>query len=327
MCCTSFLVHGPIGSIFTKSMTISHSMRALLLCTEICGTVTLTTFFFNTVEGPPNKKSDSACSAECKNDCLAYQLGRFAAIALVSSILASVPIGILASLHSRTFKHVADEKQLNFQLGRWKRRDRFVYVFGTCYCLFCLNFVALFFANVQTPSIIDWGKAIAMTLGQDLLLSPFLGSAIAPCMAYSVLTCVSCFRCTKKREFVTDGRKTMMDWFGWGDHEEEEGDGDADEAEGEDNEGGRSDQEVQRPEGGGVRSLGEIIPGCVPDTPDECDLMVSPVSPLAPTPCEKEPPPMCEDQEVMDWSPQETWQLPPDMISLYTNSYVEEEEV
>jgi len=197
----SLLAHGPVGSVFCRSITISHSLRALYLCCELLGTMMLATFFCSASGGALSKKSSKGCESNCldpnsgvdTDTCLFMHFGRLIAIGTVSALIAGVPIAILNSLHQREFSRVAYEGSPDWhrQLRKWRRNDALIWVFGTAYCLVAINYVCLFFAQVAAHDQEQWLVSAALALSEDLIIIPFTISFVITLMALVLLTCMS----------------------------------------------------------------------------------------------------------------------------------------
>jgi len=178
----SFAISCPVGAVLVRSIVMRRSMRALLLGCELLGAVMIATLFFAASGGALAKGAPKECNAECEDDdCLWQAFGQLIAVGVVSALLASVPLAIIRLAHQRHFARVPAEgsREWKLQLRRWRRRDAFIYVVGTLYSLFAINYVVLFFANVSTEDQLDLVSSAGVSFAQDLVLGPALWSLAA----------------------------------------------------------------------------------------------------------------------------------------------------
>jgi len=187
----SFLINCPVGAVFVRSIIMRRSMRVLLLGCELTGAVMIATFFFASTGGALAKDSPEECNAECDDrddDCMWQALGELIAVGVVSALLASIPLSIIKLAHQRHFVRVPTEgcREWELQLGRWRRRDALVYVLGTLYSLFAINYVALFFANVSSNDHLDLISSAGVSFAQGHLLFPLLWAFVVTSLALCV---------------------------------------------------------------------------------------------------------------------------------------------
>jgi len=141
-------------------------------------------------------------------------LGRYIAIGVMSALLSGLPITVLQSLHTRKFKHVASHEDASRQMRRWRRKDALVWVLGVAYCLFAVNYLALFFANFSTRTHFQWTMVMGAALLQDLVIGPLLVSLTVPLLALGLLTCLSRRRHVAKRDLVQcEGAQVVGAWL------------------------------------------------------------------------------------------------------------------
>ncbi|CAK0803138.1 unnamed protein product [Prorocentrum cordatum] len=197
----SLLVHGPLGSVFCRSITMSHSLRALYLCCDLLGSMMLATVFCSATGGALSKKSPKGCESDCLDPdsgvdsatCAYMHFGRLIAIGMVSTLIAGVPISILNSLHQREFVRVAYEGSPDWriQLRKWRRNDAIIWVLGPAYCLLAGNYVCLFFANVASYDQGQWMISACIVFFEDFVILPLGVGFVVALLALVFLTGLS----------------------------------------------------------------------------------------------------------------------------------------
>jgi hypothetical protein len=149
-----------------------RSMRALLLGCKLLGSVMLAGFFFSsTGEGVLSKE----CSEECEgDDCVLQDVGKLIAIGVFSVLLASMPLAIMRLAHQRRFVRMPslEGQEWKLQMRDWQRRDAFIYVAGTLYSLFAINYIVLFCANVSAEDQYELTESSSIGFAQELLFFP-----------------------------------------------------------------------------------------------------------------------------------------------------------
>jgi hypothetical protein len=201
-----FWSQGPIGQVLVQSILMSSKMRCFFLLLDCLGTVLLVTVFFTTSgDGAQSRRSAKECSSSSDPW---QSIGRIIAIALVSSVLAGMPLSILGSLHQREFKHFRFEgcPEWQAQLRAWRVQDRMIWVLGSAYGLFALHFIVLFFANVNADDQLEWIISNIVSLCEDFIVLPLLLSLVFPVLAFIFLALLSrCYK-VKKAEML---KRTM----------------------------------------------------------------------------------------------------------------------
>jgi hypothetical protein len=211
---TAFFLHGPVGSVFSRSIIFSRAMRALLFNCEVLGTLMLATLFFSASGGALSKRAPKQCGASCADEehCTWVQVGRLIAIGVASAVLAGIPIAMLSSLHSRNIKHVRCEgcREWRRQLNAWRIQDALIWIIGVAYCLFAVNYVVLFFANVAAADQTDWFVSAGVGFLEDLIIAPIIMAVTVPLLAFMLLTALSCRHKVRKHELVMPGKIDEM---------------------------------------------------------------------------------------------------------------------
>lgn len=211
---TAFFLHGPVGSVFSRSIIFSRAMRALLFNCEVLGTLMLATLFFSASGGALSKRAPKQCGASCADEehCTWVQVGRLIAIGVASAVLAGIPIAMLSSLHSRNIKHVRCEgcREWRRQLNAWRIQDALIWIIGVAYCLFAVNYVVLFFANVAAADQTDWFVSAGVGFLEDLIIAPIIMAVTVPLLAFMLLAALSCRHKVRKHELVMPGKIDEM---------------------------------------------------------------------------------------------------------------------
>jgi hypothetical protein len=166
-------------------------MRAFLLILDVLGSMLVATLLFSVSGGAGSKDQPSICSVEPD---FWTDLGRLFAIAVMASIGAAIPLAILTSLHNRSFKFVPYEGSPEWkqQLLNWRVQDAMIWIVGSAYGFFALNFILLFFANVDPVDQMDWIIASAITGLEDFILLPLVLSLFFPSIAMIALAIFVC---------------------------------------------------------------------------------------------------------------------------------------
>jgi hypothetical protein len=165
------LIEGPLGCGCCRSIFTSSSIRALLFTVEQLGGIFAVTLFFSATGGAQAKRQ---ARMDCESANLAETLGRLIAIATASVFIGGIPGSIFGSLQTRGPKVCNTPEERERQLKIWRNQDRLIWVLGLLYCLFCVNLVVLFYANVSTDNIMEWIITTLMALAQDHVVMPLL---------------------------------------------------------------------------------------------------------------------------------------------------------
>merc|ERR1719188_1166738 len=100
-------------------------------------------------------------------------------IGVASALIATLPAVLLSRVHQRTFIRMEYEdcEEWKRRLRKWRNQDRFIWVCGILYSVFCAHFIMLFFASVVPDDQIGWIISGVISLSEDLILVP-IGTAI-----------------------------------------------------------------------------------------------------------------------------------------------------
>jgi len=177
----SWLSHSPVPSLFSRSITISRSMRTLLFIVDLLGAMMLCTLFLSASGGALSKKSSKACPKDCNllsgddfRGCLQQQLGRLIAITLMSVTITNCLVAVLTKIHRRDFVRVDYEGSLAWRrkLWEWRRNDMIFWMFGLAWCVFVINLVCLFFANVVDADRANWVVSVGLGVLEEIIVLP-----------------------------------------------------------------------------------------------------------------------------------------------------------
>eukprot|EP00971_Amphidinium_carterae_P287349 5704091-Amphidinium_carterae.3 len=197
-----FLHHGPIGSVFSFSITMSSGIRALLLACETMGSFFVATLFMQASNKSRSINSPSECSST--DDDAASAAGRFVALGLASSVLAVFPVLILSKLHFRKVVSVdyVGSKAWKRQLQSWQFLDACVWCLGITYTGFCTMYVMLFFANTIQADHSAWLMSAITAAITDFIIAPMAGILIPPLTVVFLLLLLSTIVRKPRKEVV-----------------------------------------------------------------------------------------------------------------------------
>lgn len=188
-----FVVQSPLTSTFFFNPLISSKMRALFVSLDVLGTLTLSALFFQT-SGSVKGKSAFAGAVQCGgdselSDTIGFQTGRLLAIATGSVLIAGIPVAILTSLHTRSFRLVDHEGSRSWkrQLRIWQIEDKVIWVVGSCYCAACAFFNFIFLASSDAEDHLEYTKSLLIALTQIFIIIPLVVSAVIPTLAWFAL--------------------------------------------------------------------------------------------------------------------------------------------
>jgi hypothetical protein len=125
--------------------------------------------------------------------CIYMYFGRLIAIGLVSGLVAGIPISVTNNLHKRELVHVPYEgsPEWHKQLRNWRLRDGIIGIVGSAYCLFAVNYICLFFANVAEADQSDWMISAGIGFFEDFVLLPWALAIAFTSLALVLLACTS----------------------------------------------------------------------------------------------------------------------------------------
>jgi hypothetical protein len=181
---------------------------------DLLGSLMLATVFCSASGGALSKKSPKGCETSCEitpgaggegegtddgsdmdqETCIYMYFGRLIAIGMVSGLVAGIPISVTNNLHQRELVHVPYEgsPEWHKQLRNWRLRDRIVGIIGIAYCLFAVNYICLFFANVAEADQSDWMLSAGIGFFQDFIILPWALAFAFTSIALLLLGCTSC---------------------------------------------------------------------------------------------------------------------------------------
>eukprot|EP00931_Biecheleriopsis_adriatica_P114449 TRINITY_DN9018_c1_g1_i5.p1 TRINITY_DN9018_c1_g1~~TRINITY_DN9018_c1_g1_i5.p1 ORF type:complete len:280 (+),score=53.83 TRINITY_DN9018_c1_g1_i5:1-840(+) len=186
-----FVSHMPTGDVYLYSISESSGMRTLFFACHMLGALALGTFFSSgTGRRSKNKPSQVDDNPECPLADIWEQLGRLIVIGSASALLAALPVSTLEKVHKRSFTFMEYEEcdEWKQKLRKWRRQDRFIWVCGATYCIFCAHFIMLFFASVVPDDQFDWIVSSLVSLCQELILLPLVMAVAFPVISIIFIT-------------------------------------------------------------------------------------------------------------------------------------------
>lgn len=211
-----FFVSNPMMSAFVACHFWSSSLRVLFVSVELLGSIVAATLFFEATGLTTSKRSRSACSMLTDPQ---EQIGRLLAIAMTSLLVASIPVCLMSSLHSRKFVRVDNEdcELAQRRLRLWRVQDRVLWVVGVLYCAACTFFILAFLANVHPAALASWSVVGYASVLQDALVIPLGVGLLVPVTSMAVLSAVSCWGWREKEEILQTSRRRWQrrpgNWF------------------------------------------------------------------------------------------------------------------
>ena len=139
---------------------------------------------------------------ECEPQTGWEHTGRLIAVGLISAVIGGLPISMLSSLHSREFLYMDFEgsRKWKRQVRRWHYKDAAIWFIAVAYILFTVQFILLFFANVNSPTQMDWITSSAVSFVETSILIPLIISLSFPFLAMGCLMVACLFSCVSRRE-------------------------------------------------------------------------------------------------------------------------------
>jgi len=165
-----FFAIQPLATLSQFSLVTPASIRAQLLTAEINGALFLSALFYQASGSAMSSESDDECTPA--SDFRAFL--RSMIIGFISSLLSAWPIAAFASLHSRGFRYAShwDEIYISHYLRKWFIEDCILFFFTVSYNIFCVFFIAVFLANVDSASYGDWLWSAASSVLDNLIITP-----------------------------------------------------------------------------------------------------------------------------------------------------------
>jgi len=190
-----FVSQTPTARVFLYSISMTSSLRALLLTCELLGAMALNTFFTHATgrsrsrTAPAKDDNKEACAMSGAWE----MLGRLIIIGLCSAFVAQMPVSCLRRFHRREFMTMDYEGSDAWvsQLRRWRIRDRFLWACGILYSIFCAHFIALFCASVMPADQTQWIIGTFSVLMEELFLFPIITSLTITLVAMVALSAVA----------------------------------------------------------------------------------------------------------------------------------------
>jgi hypothetical protein len=192
-------IEGPIGNVLCRSIFTTSSTRALLFAVDTLSGLFFVTFFFSVTGGAQAKRQQAL---DCALNNLWEVIGRLIAIAVASCVIGGIPGAFFASLQTRGPKVCNSPEERRRQLKVWRCQDVTLWVFGLAYMAFSINFIVLFFANVDTGNVMEWVISAGIGLLQDHLLLPLSTVVLHSLLTMLLVAVVARGHGVKKHELV-----------------------------------------------------------------------------------------------------------------------------
>jgi len=166
-----FVVNGPVGAVFTKSIHTPCKVRAMVLICSIVGTVAVSTFFMSLTGRSHSNRNPPECAAAQDEG---EYIGSMIANGLIAALCADVPTVLLLNLHNREFVELdyPGSKAARKQLRHWRNMDAVLWGVSIPYAGFCVLFMMLFMANVDQSDHESWRGMVVVGMLGDLVIIP-----------------------------------------------------------------------------------------------------------------------------------------------------------
>lgn len=167
-----FMAMHPWTGIQKSSLYCPAKLRVLLQSARTFGCLMLSGVFF----GASGNSSSVEAPPECKSDDFIKKMSMSFAIAIISSIISSVPLFVMLSLHKRDIVYVEEEQGFKRKklIAKWYCEDMFLWIFGGSYTLASITFTMSFLANVTLEDHWNFLLAAATSLFKQLIMVPMM---------------------------------------------------------------------------------------------------------------------------------------------------------
>jgi hypothetical protein len=192
-------IEGPLGNVLCRSIFTTSFTRALLFSVDTLSGLLFVTLFF-TVTGGAQAKRQEGLDCELRN--IWEVIGRLLAIAIASCAIGGIPGAFFASLQTRGPKVCNSPEARRRQLRVWRCQDITIWVAGLAYMAFAINFIVLFFANVDTGNVREWLLSAGIGLVQDHLILPLSVVVLHSLLTMLLVSVVARGHGVKKQELV-----------------------------------------------------------------------------------------------------------------------------
>lgn len=174
-----FLMSNPLISAFFRCHFQTRAQRVMLFNCELLGALMLTCVFTEASGGAASKNNENK---ECESDGVGEQIGALIAFAMVSLLIAGIPVLLISSLQSRSLQKFdyPDCPGWQRQLASWRAQDKLFWCTSLLYATFCALFVAIFLANVSLADHGPFGLSTSIQLVEDTILIPLGMASFVP---------------------------------------------------------------------------------------------------------------------------------------------------
>jgi len=171
------------------SLSTPALIRAHILAAEILGAFAIAALFFSASGIAGDESNDDECAPA--NDFRAFI--RDLIIGFLSSFLSPWPITLWTIIRARGFRYAEHwpEDLIRKRLRVWAWEDAGVLWMGKSYCLFSAFFVACFLANVSPASYGNFLKSVAISMLDNLIITPLKHAVFFALLATLVPVCFS----------------------------------------------------------------------------------------------------------------------------------------
>lgn len=203
-----FFASCPLTSLFVADCAMCSKLRALLLIAETAGSTMVACIFFVASGSARSALDDEECS-EPKD--LWEELANITAVATFSLIMGTLPVSLIASLHSRSFISVEYKgcPEWDRQLRLWRVKDRIFVALSLLFIAFCIFTVLLFLATVAGDDLLEWGVTGAITFAEDMVLIPVAGACLTPALAMGLFLAVACATGRECRDLLAARKRQL----------------------------------------------------------------------------------------------------------------------
>jgi len=208
-----FVARTPFGGVLLGCQFWSCRLRVLFFACEILGSLLLGTIFFTASGVVGSRRSRGNCTSSDPRE----QVGRLLVIGVGSLLFACLPVILLESLHSRSFKKFEHEgcPEWRKQLRVWWIQDAMLWFLGLLYLCFCTSFIVLFLANVAAEDHPSWAVAGLISVVEDVLIIPFAVALFVPCLAAGFLQLTAWATNLDKVELLRQRRAEVAQRGNW----------------------------------------------------------------------------------------------------------------
>lgn len=192
-------MEGPLGSVLSRSIFTTSATRALLFAVDTLSALVFVTMFFSVTGGVQARRQEAM---DCELKSTWEMVGRLIAIAVASVAIGGIPGAVFSSLQTRGPKVCNSLEERRRQIRAWRCQDITLWGLALGYIAFSINFIVLFFANVDVGNVIEWMTTAGISLLQDHLLLPLSVVVLHSSLTMLLIAIVARSHGVKKRDLV-----------------------------------------------------------------------------------------------------------------------------